>query len=275
MMGCGKKKEPPSDVLLRYEDKEITLTDVVNLIPGDLLPEDSAALFNNIIEGWIRDVLLSEFAEERLYDTNKIDRLVNDYRNSLIVQEYLTRMKESQVSTPDEQKVKEYYDRHKKDLKLELPLVKGVFLKINSDTQHKERIKGLLTSDDPDKIDKLEQDWIDKAVEYNYFRDKWIDWEMVKGMIPYRFGDAESFLKENKYFETDYGDFSYYLQITEWLPAGEEQPYEFAKSWITTLLTQGELAEYERILVNKLVEKSIKDSKLETIGYNPIKHELK
>ena len=274
LFSCGKKKEYPEDVLLRYGDNYVTVDEITAMIPPGIDPTDSVALFNALVDGWIKDVVLAEFAEERLYDTRAIDRRVKDYRNSLIVLEYLSRMRNSQVPRIDEAKISEYYDRHRAELKLEVPLVKGIFMKINSDAKGKEEIKKLMSSSDLDKIDRLEQNWLDRALEYNYFRDKWVDWETLSGMIPYRFGNPDTFLAENSYFETEYGDCNYYLQISDFLPSGETQPYEFARTWISDILTQGELAEYERILVTSLLEKSIKDKKLEMIGFDPIKHEL-
>lgn len=275
MVSCSKKEDAADDVLLRYGDKQITYNEVIDLMPDDVMPEDSVRLFKAILDGWIRDQVLADFAEERLYDTKTIDRLVNDYRNSLIVLEYLNRMAESQIAKIDEQRVKEYFESHKNDLKLEVPLVKGVFIKVNSGTPHKEEIIKLITDENPEKIDELESNWIDKALEYNYFRDKWIDWETIKGMIPYRFGDPDLFLKENSFFSTEYDDCTYYLQISEWMPSGELQPFEYARTWIASLLSQGQIADYERVLVNSLVDKSLKSKKLESIGYDPIKQELK
>ena len=275
LSACGKTKEDTGDVLLRYGENTITKEEVIAMIPHGLTQADSAALFTAIIEGWLRDVVLSEFAEQRLYDTRAIDRRVKDYRNNLIVQEYLSRMSESHPPKIEDNRVKDYYDLHRSEIKLEVPLVKGVFLKINSDSKGKEEIKNLLTSDDPDKIDRLERDWLDRSLSYNYFRDKWIDWETLAGMIPYRFGDPDQFISENKYFEKEYGDCNYYLHITDYLPSGEEQPFEFARGWITNVLTQGDLADYERVLVNSLLKEAIKDNKLAPVGYDPITHELK
>lgn len=274
LSSCHKKEKEAGTVLLRYGDREITLDEVVAQIPEGLAAADSTALFKAILDGWLSDVVLSDFAEERLLDISGIERRVRDYRNSLIVQEYLTKMREAKTPTIDEQKVKEYYDHHRNELKLEVPLVRGVFLKISSDARGKEGIKSLLSSDNPEMIDKLEQEWLDRALEYNYFHDKWIDWETLAGMIPYRFGDPERFLSEHKYFETEYGDCSYYLQISDYLPAGEQQPYEFASAWISALLTQGELADYQKSLVESIISGSIKDKKLEMIGYDPLRHEI-
>lgn len=263
------------DLLLKYGEEELCLRDVVESIPQGIAPEDSLSLFNSIIENWIKDRVLRDFALERLPDLKRIEREVDDYRNTLIVQEYITRMHERHAPNIEEVKVKEYYERHKNELKLEEPLVKGIFMKVNSLSKGREGIKSLMSSKDLNSIDKLEQEWLDRALEYNYFRDKWIDWKTLTSLIPYRFGDAESFLSENKYFETEYGDCAYYLQITDYLPSGQPQPYEFAALWISDHLSQVSLIDYEESLINSLVSSSIKENKLETPGYDPINRELK
>lgn len=275
LASCKKEKEIPDNVIIRFEDIYLTKEEIIDQIPEGISQNDSVALFDALVDTWIKDNVLSDFAEERLYDLSEINRRVKDYRNALIVQEYLKKMRASKNLKFDETKVREYYSDHRKELKLDVPLVKGIFLKINSDSKGKAEIKKLLSSKNIEDIDKFEQKWLDQAIEYNYFRDKWIDWETVSGLIPYRFGDSSKFLEENKFFETEYDDCTYFLQITDYLPIGEEQPYDFAKIWITDILNQGELAEYERALVNSLIEKSIKDKKLEIIGYDPLTHELK
>lgn len=262
-------------MLLAYGDTYLTYKEVINKIPAGIAPEDSVALFHSIIDEWLESEVLSDFAEERILDLNSIDRQVRNYRNSLIVQTYLTRMRETQNPMADELKVRDYYDKHRSELKLEVPLVKGIFLKVNVDAKGKENLKKLLESDDPSAIDELENEWLDRALQYSYFRDKWTDWESVASMIPYRFGDPETFLESNNFFETDDSECTYYLKITDYLSSGEEQPYEYASKWINGLLTRGELEEYEHALVESIVRKAIKDKKLRTVGYDPFRHELK
>ena len=118
-------------MLLKYGDKELTYKEVIDLIPEGIPSADSAALFKSIVDGWIKDVVLVKLAEQRLYDINSIERKVKDYRNTLIVTEYLSRMRESHTPKVDEKSVREYYDKHRNELKLEVPLVKGVFLKVS------------------------------------------------------------------------------------------------------------------------------------------------
>lgn len=269
LTSCSHPQEEISEnVLVEYGELKLTKEDVEARIPQGLNAQDSVALYKAIVEDWLKEEVLSDFAEERLFDTGSIDQKVRDYRNSLIVQEYISRMQEFQTPKIDEDKIKEYYALHKNEMKLEVPLVKGVFLKISRGSDPQEEIKRLLTSKDPASIDVLEQTWMDRALEYNYFRDKWIDWETLAGMIPYRFADPDEFLSQHSFFETEYGDCSYYLQISDYIKTGEIQPYEYSKHWIGNLLTQSSLAEYERVLVNSLIKKALKDGKLKLVGYD-------
>lgn len=274
-LACNKKEEEDSkEVLLKIGEKELTVDEVVNMIPIGLYPVDSINLFKSIVDGWIKDELLCSFAEERLLDTEKIDRMVKDYRAKLIVDEYLTKMKETHKPEVDEKAIKEYYNQHYKDILTETPLIKGVFLKLHSESKGKDEIRKLLSENKDDNIDILEENWLDDAITYDYFKDKWVDWETVAGLIPHRFSNPDSFLNENKYFEQDYGDCTYYLLISDYLPTGSIQPYEFASVWISNLLSRIELTQYERNLVESLIKKAIQEKKLEVISYDPIKRNM-
>ena len=274
LASCEKREERPSDILLRYGDHELSKEEVVAQIPVWIQPGDSANLFSAIVEGWLKDQILTEFAESKLEDLSSIERRVRDYRNSLIVQEYLSRMRESKPPKIEENRIKEYYNQHQSELRLEEPLVKGIFLKISSNLRGKEEIPSLLSSDNPADIDRLEREWMDRSLEYKYFKDKWMDWGTLTSKIPYRFDDPEKFLEENRYFETEYGDCIYYLQISEFKKSGDIQPYEFASSWIRGLLTHGDLSEYEDKLVNEIISKAIKENKLELVVYDPLTRQL-
>lgn len=272
LSSCHKEKEMTDSVLLRIGNESLTEEDVISRIPAGLLPDDSVRMYQLIIESWMKDKLISGFAEDRLYDIERIDRLVKEYRDKLIVEEYLNRMSDNYKPKIKEEDIWNYYEMHKKDLKTEIPLVKGIFLKINADSDNKNEIKELLKEEDDSKIDILEKNWIDKAIEYDYFKDRWVDWETIKGLIPYRFGNPDQFLQNNRYFETDHEDCTYYLQITDYLPTGSEQPYSFASVWISKLLKQIEITKFERDLVENLIKKSIKENKLEAVGYDPLNH---
>ena len=276
LVSCHQNRvEIDDDVLLRISDRSLTKNEVIDLIPQGLQKEDSVKLFNAIVNDWINSELLSDFAEERIGNIEEIEKKVKKYRNQLIVQEYLTKMSESRNNKIDDREIKDYYEQHISELKTDMPLVKGVFIKVISSLEGKEEISALLKEDKEGNIDKLEQNWLDALVAYEYFKDEWVDWETLTELIPYRFGNPDQFLSNNKYFETEIGDYTYILQICSYLPTGSEQPYEFASHWITRLLKQEDLNQYEKQLVESLIKESIKDNKLEVVNYDPLTHKWK
>lgn len=274
IISCGKKEEVKEEILLRVNDKVLTVDDVVEKIPVSLHPSDSLQLFRSIIESWVKDQILTDFAVERLMDTARIEQKVRNYRNQLIVQEYLQAMKDSHKPRIEEREVREYYDSHRNELKTEMPLVKGIFIKINSATPGKNEIRKLLKNNDDNNIDLLEKNWIDVSISYDYFRDRWVEWETVNDQLPLRISDPDDYILNNRYIEIDANDCTYYLQITDYLPSNSEQPYEYASEWIKSILAYSETARYEQELVESLIKQAIKNNKLETPGYDPIKHEL-
>ena len=271
---CAKEDKPDPGILVKIGEDAITINDVINKIPVGLTPEDSSALFVSIVDSWIRDKVLVDFAESRLYDLSSIEKKVSNYRDKLIVMEYLQRMRESHKPVVEESEVKAYYNSHKSELINDRPLVKGVFLMVNTTGTKKNEIRKLMSENSDENIDNLEKNWLDEAIRYEYFRERWVEWGKIADLFPCRFSDPDGFLQTNQYFEADIGDCSYFLQVTDYLPSGSEQPYEFAAEWIREIISQKELSEYEETLVETLIKKSIDEKKLETVAYNPISHEI-
>lgn len=131
---CGGEKpaDDSGDVLLSMGSKIATLHEVEDKIPVGIDPADSVALFREIIGNWVTTAVISEFAESKLPDMEEIDRKVEDYRNRLIVTEYLRRMKESRQPKISLDSIREYYDIHRNELLTESPLVKGIYIKVPS-----------------------------------------------------------------------------------------------------------------------------------------------
>lgn len=276
--GCsGEKKTVANDefVLLSIGDKSLTLTDVTDKIPVGLAPTDSVILFNEIIDSWLESNVIAEFAENKLPDMDRIERQVEAYRHRLVVMEYLRRMKESQPSAIDPDSVKAYYNLHKNEILTETPLIKGALLKVASSSPAIAEIRKLMTCGSEECIDQLEKTHLGEALQFDYFNSQWVDWPTVSAQIPYRFSDPEAFLKTHNNFEISHNGSTYFLHVSDMIPSGEEQPYEFASGWITTMMEQSKMAKYEDDLVASLINKAIKENRLATPGYDPLRHELK
>lgn len=272
--GNGKGDNRPDDVLVAFGDTLLTTSQVVAAIPVGLEPQDSAQLFQAIVDAWIEDVVLARLAEERLPSVHDIDRRVSEYRNRLIVSEYLEKMRQGRETQVHPDSVRKFYDFHRAEMISEVPLVKGIYVCVD-DGAPVDDIRRCVFDGSEAAVDELENKWIGAPQQYDYFVDEWVDWNVLADKIPYRFYDADAFLSQNRNFETEANGSVHLLHIADWLPSGSEIPYAFAAPRISAMLEQAQLARYEKDLVRSLTAKAVDDGLLTPGNYDPVKRKFK
>ncbi len=122
---AGCEKEPKSD-------DYIAKVENTYLLKQELVGMDSNFV-RNYVEIWIRNNLLYEEALSRGYEPDeKIERMVEEFRRSLVVKKFLQNeiMKEAEKITDEE--IKEFYERHQDEFILDRPIVKIGYIKLKS-----------------------------------------------------------------------------------------------------------------------------------------------
>lgn len=261
---CSKKEENqlPEDYIAVYGEEMITRRDIDKALPAGLSPEDSIRFVKAYILEWIQAKLIEKEALQYV-DAEEIDRVTDEYRRQLILTNYRRRMYENNAEVIPEDSIKEYYERHSGEFILDRPMVKGTYLKVADDARNLRILKRLYKSDKPEDADRLEKEVLSSAIHYDYFRDRWIDWEQIETKIPEDFGiSADAWLAGHKTLEKSTGGFTYLLYVTEVLPSGSPMPFEAARSQIINRLLNLNRSEYDRKLMNDLYQKAQSDSRL-------------
>ncbi len=252
-----------TDVLARVGKQTLTLAELNKSMPGGLNEEDSARFVKAFVNEWVETRLISDIAADEI-DMTEINRLVDEYRNELIAREYSRRMFEAHAASIPEDSIRAYYDSHKEDFKLDRPMVKGTYLKVPEDAKNLKVLRRLYQSDKHSDADKLEKEVLKSAIHYDYFRNRWVDWEQIETKIPYDFGvTGDQWLTRNRKLETTSGGFTYLLYITEVLPKGSPMPLEAARSQIVNRLLNFSRKEYNESLKKELLNKAKDSGKIE------------
>lgn len=262
---CSQKSgdEAIPGALAQIGSHAVTLTEVIKEMPGGLSESDSTRFVRAYVNNWIEDHLLSEVAPDEV-DMNEIDRLTSEYRNRLIFQEYRRKMFETHAAEIPDDSVKAYYETHKNDLVLERPMVHGIYLKVPDDAKNLKTIKKLYKSKKQADLDKLEKEVLSSAIHYDYFYDRWVDWEQIELRIPYDF-DAQGgskWLEKNKTLEFSAGGFTYLLNLTETLAKGSPMPLEAAKPQILDQILRINRQTYDARLMKELYNSAIESGRL-------------
>lgn len=270
---CGKKpavSQENEDVLVTVGDSSLTVTEVVRRIPAGLSVEDSTSLFDRIVEEWVRDLVLADYAENNIPDIQRIDRMVEAYRNNLIVNQYLQSMSEGAKTEISEERIRRFYDANHESMVLEQPLVKGVFLKVAETDESLPGLRRWFAQFNDNAIDYIEKSGLRQALQYKYFKDEWIEWGAIAEQIPYRFFDADAFLRSTKNFETTDAGSVYLLRISDFVPSGSEMPYEFARLKIAEIIESSDVASYRKRLISDIYRRQINDGILKPGKYDPL-----
>ncbi len=264
MCACkhGDDSKQPHDAVAIAYDKVLTHKQLRAQMPTAAHAADSARLAHALINDWIETQLINEAANHEL-DMDNIENMVQEYRNELIAMEYSRLMYESHATKIPEDTLRAYYEANKEEFKLTRPMVKGVYIKTADDADNLAQMKRLYASHKEADIDRLDKLASTSAVHYDYFRDKWIDWEQIESRVPYDFGPtADSFLRSHRTVEYSQGGFTYLLDITDVLHPGQIMPYEAARSSILDRLTFIDRKAYNQRLKQNLYADALENGKI-------------
>ncbi|WP_446785685.1 peptidyl-prolyl cis-trans isomerase [Macellibacteroides fermentans] len=248
------------DALVKVNDRILTRNEVESLIPKGTTSADSLLLAESYIKKWVKDELVLKIAQRNLgSDKETIDKLVDAYRRSLLRYRYQEKLIQEKLSDEiQESDVLTYYDTNKAKFVLDKNLIKGLFLKVPADAPNLSEVKTWYKSGNVASLEKIEKYSIQNAAIYEYFFDKWVDFDEIRNNIPNQISNPESFLRTNKTLEVTDSSYCYLLNIRQVLLKGQVEPFEYAEPRIREILINKRkldfIKEFEEELYNDALD---------------------
>ncbi|MFZ1297334.1 MAG: hypothetical protein WAT16_04760, partial [Saprospiraceae bacterium] len=89
LIGACKKSADPTDdtanpVMIRYNDHELTRSELSEQAQQAFSPKDSIQLVNNFIEKWLKDQIMVKEARKQLSNQDEINQLTEKFRDELL-----------------------------------------------------------------------------------------------------------------------------------------------------------------------------------------------
>ncbi|MGL5561874.1 MAG: peptidyl-prolyl cis-trans isomerase [Tannerellaceae bacterium] len=227
-----------TDVVVTVQDHSLTKEEIELSMPKGLSRVDSIVVAENLIKNWIVEQLLYDVAKRNTASQQKeVEQLVEKYEKSLILNLYQEMLVNERL-TPEikDLDIRSFYEENKERFKLDKNIIKGLFLKIPIDAPNLTQIREWYKSTNERSLENIEKYSIQNASVYDYFYDKWVDFDEVVDKIPIHISDPIKFLREKKNIEVSDSLYVYLLNISETLLIGNSAPYEFAEPMIRELL---------------------------------------
>jgi hypothetical protein len=145
LFACSPKsaedEKPEPIVVAQVFNYKLHYEDIKDLIQDYSGPEDSIQQVRSIAEHWVRSRLLLVEAEKNFPKEANMNKLLEDYRQSLLMHFFEQRVIEERLDTIiTERDLVQYYEANKEQHKLETGIFRGYFFKIKRPQQRSDKI---------------------------------------------------------------------------------------------------------------------------------------
>lgn len=263
-MGCSEQHDHQGRTpLVELEGNFLYREDLQAVLPSGLSGEDSASFAERYVRSWIEDILLYDRAQRNIPNSAEIDRLVENYRKTLIMHTYQQALMHQKLEDETtEEELEAYYDRNQDLFKVERPLMKGLFIKVPLTASGVANVRRWYKVESQETVERLEKYQMQHAVKYEYFYDKWVPVADVLGWMPLKEPEAEDYLNKNRHVELKDTAFYYFLNVSDYRAVGESEPYEFARKHVKDMLLNVKQVEFMKQVKDDLYERAVRKNEI-------------
>ena len=229
--------------------------DIEKLLPKNISKPDSLVISKSIINSWaIKQIMLKKSSENNTtQETDKIKNLVEDYRQSLLINSYKEALIKQQLDTAiTETEIDNYYELNKENFKLNEELVKIKYLVLDNNFVEKKEVTSLFKSSEIEDLEELEK----RQLSFKTFQlndSIWLPLDNVLLKIPF---SKQILLKKSKFIQKQEALSLYLVTVKDVLKRNEIAP----KSYITPNIKQLILHKRKIDLIREIEQIIVKDA---------------
>ena len=133
--------EPQTVLLAQVFDYKLYFHDIRDLIQGYANAEDSLQQVRSLTEHWVRDRLILVEAEKSFPKEANLNKLLEDYRQSLLRHFFEQQIIEERLDTViTENDLQRYYESNKEQHRLESGILRGYYFRLKKSLQRSDKI---------------------------------------------------------------------------------------------------------------------------------------
>ena len=262
---CGKAQydHKGRTPLVELDGNFLYQEDLAAVQPVGQSKDDSLLFAEHYIRNWAEDILMYEKAQNNIPDNAEIEQLVKNYRKALIMHVYQQSLIQEKLAEEiTEADLQTYYDTNKDVFKAEVPLMKGLFIKVPLTSPGIGRVRQWYKDERQSAVEHLEKYSLQNAVKYEYFYDKWIPASEILSLMPLREEKVDAYFAKNRHVELKDTAYWYFLNVSDYIPTGGQEPYEAARSAVSEMVVNRKQVEFLNQVKDDLYKEAVEDGKL-------------
>lgn len=229
-----KQTQRTQKELAKVYNETLYLSDLEGMFPENATRQDSLAVISAYVDRWVRNKLMMANAEKNIPADVDIEKMVNDYRQSLILSIYEKKITDENLNLEvNEQELRDYYDKSKEQFQLESPILRGYFLKLPRPTEQIDSVQKWWNNlKSGDNLQKLTDYTAKYRVKTFWLSDSvWHNSDELKNIIQHKEFKIDN-LESGKEFTLKDDDYQYFLKVNRMMDKKEIAPFEVARDQI-------------------------------------------
>lgn len=266
--GSPEKEDQSNRLLAQVHNKELRLSELDGMFPINASGQDSALIIEAFVNRWIRDAVLQWESERNMPSDLNIDRLVRDYRASLVRSTYekvlVSQLMDSSVT---QQQLQNYYDENKGQYQLEKPIIRCFFIKVPYPTPERETLQKLWNNG-------AVEDSLAMADYCNRFaaiallkQDAWYSLDEVAMQFPDGTLTAENVRSKQEFTQQD-GQYRYYFRLLEFKNRLEIAPLSYVEEQARRFILHTRKREVLEEAKEEIFQRELRRQNVETFTNN-------
>jgi hypothetical protein len=259
--------EPENRLLARVNNKTLYLADMDGMFPPEISAEDSALIIDAFTQRWIREAVLLDEAERNIPSDLNIDKLVRDYRASLIKHNYEKILVEELLdSTIVESELQEFYEKNKEQYQLETPIVRCYFIKVPLPVPRQNELRRLWNSKDPARLKDLVAYCSQYAVAHLLEDSTWYDVEDIAAELPPGTITVNNVDSKREFTQQD-DKFQYYFRLFELKNRKDIAPLSYIEDQARKVILHKRKLELLEDTRETMLEREMRRNNIEIYNY--------
>ncbi len=240
--------------LARVYERNLYLSDIQDIFPPNVSPQDSVLILQNYVDKWIKKQLILQKAELNLTEEQKdVRQQMDEYRSSLLIFKYEQSLILQKLDTIIlQEEIQAYYEENQSNFVLDENIVKALYIKLPADAPNLYRARQLYRSEREEDFQQLESYCYQYAVKYDYFDDRWISFSRIMDELPDPLRNPESYLRYNRFIEQQDSAFRYYVKVREYHLASSTAPHEYVEQKIRSIILNQRKVQFVKELENNI-----------------------
>ena len=224
---------------------------------------DSITFMKNYVERWAIDVLFQEKAKENVVATDEIDRMVENYRRSLIQNLYQDRLiTQRLLPNISEAEVRRFYEEQSSLFELTEPYVKGFYVQLPANAKKTNSVRKWCLRKGQEDLEELEKLCSENGYVYQFFTEEWFPFADLAHKVPLTEQQLMDRLLKKSTIEFREGVFNYFVCADSILKRNDIKPIEMVAGEIKELLLNSKKANFIKEVKRSLYDDALNSGRV-------------